>query len=138
MYSFYLLFNGERFEKSMANVKYASGWTRLIAETTDHDTAMKFVFAFGGRRFRIPLKATPKTLIARAIGLEAARKISAKFGDQRIDVSQERRNMSIWLRDQGFSQEDIAHVLRISRKVVQQYLAGDFDPQPMGIWGNKP
>lgn len=106
------------------NRVYASGWTRMIAEATDHDTAMRFVLAFGGRRHRFAVAPKEDSRIAQAIGFEAARKLSARFGDERIEVPLERANLIFWLRDQDKSEEDISHALRISRRTVQHRLNG--------------
>lgn len=94
----------------------------MIAEATDHDTAMKFVLAFGGRRYRFAVSPKADSKIARAIGLDAAEKLCARFGDERIEVPLETTNLIFWLRDRGKSVEDISNRLRVSRRMVQYHL----------------
>lgn len=107
----------------MQHRRYRSGYIRKISDLTDHETAMKFAYAFGGKRVRIPKRAD-NTLLASAVGTEAAMKISEAMGDEEFDCPIERSNLIFWLRDQGKSTANIAHDLRMSPRGVQYRLSG--------------
>lgn len=104
---------------------YASGWVRAIAEATDHDTAMRFVLTFNGRRIRIPKVATPGGQLARGVGLEAAEAIVARLAETEFQVPTELKNLVHWLSEQGKSGPEIAHIVHRSRRWVSYLLNGN-------------
>jgi DNA-binding NarL/FixJ family response regulator len=112
--------------------RYFSGYIRMIAEATDHDTAMKVALEWGGRRVRIPERVTPLCTLARLVGPEKAAAIVAKLGGEVINVSHEKINLVHWLRERGLSRQEIAHELRMSLRTVQYMLNGN--TPSLGSW----
>jgi hypothetical protein len=114
----------------MDTIKYRSGIVRLIAEATDHETAMRLVSAYSGRRLCIPAMPVSGSKLELVIGSAAAGKLSKILGRERLYIPHEKGNMIIWLNDQGKSVAEISHRLGISRRRVQQILNGHESDHP--------
>ena len=78
----------------------------------------------GGSRLRIPQRAEG-SLLEELVGLDAARKIVKDLADERIEIPLAKKIVAAWLREQGWSQERIATRLKVSRRTVQYWQAGN-------------
>lgn len=97
---------------------------RQIAEASDTEAALKIALERGGSRLRIPQKAEG-SILEKIVGIDAARKIVKDLADERIDIPLAKKIVAAWLKSQGWSQEQIAIRLKISRRTVQYWQAGN-------------
>jgi Homeodomain-like domain len=106
-----------------------------LAEVCGPEAAAALAAAFGGTRLYLALQPTPDSEIARAIGLEAARKIGARHGGEVIEIplikSRAQRHKDraqiVELREQGLSIPAIARRVRCSMRHVYNVLAAERD-----------
>lgn len=113
-------------------ITYRSGRVRQIAELTSHDTAMKFVMAFHGKRIFIPVELRNGLQLVEALGSEAAERIIRALAREFISVPMEKENVVLWLRDQGYSYERIAHTVWASSRNIQYFLNSNMPT--LGEW----
>lgn len=98
-------------------------WIRAIAQIAGLDAAMTLALEAGGTRIYIPQKASG-SLLQSIVDVEAAEKICAEFGGERIEVPLVNNHLAVWLSNKGWSQEQIATRLRLCRRSVQYILSG--------------
>lgn len=107
----------------MTNLAMPHGLS-LIAEAADAEVALIIALHRGGSRLQIPQKAEG-SLLEELVGLDAARKIVKDLADERIEIPLAKKILASWLREQGWSQERIAMKLKVSRRTVQYWQAGN-------------
>ena len=98
----------------------------MIAEELGDRTACKFADYFGGKRFRIPNVPQGANVLTDALGADAARVLSKRFGGGAIDVptsSQYRRVQIARLRREGMSPVAIARQVACTQRYVCDVLA---------------
>lgn len=102
-------------------------FVNCIKDVAGIDAALTLCLEKGGQRILIPMHPEGSEL-EKIVGQEAAHKIAAKFGNERMGVPIARKPLVFWLRDKGLSQERIAGRLHMSRRSVQ-YLLSDNMPR---------
>lgn len=101
-----------------------------LAEAIGYGDAIAVCRRWGGRELRVPVKVAAADPLALVLGLETARKLVAKFGDQRLQLPSERnalldmRNAAIWKACviDGQSQESVGLEYGITRPCVSMLL----------------
>jgi hypothetical protein len=79
---------------------------------------VKLCQAFGGTRAHVPKSPTAECRLARAIGIEAARKMADAFGGNSLRIPLARVDRALHYREQGLSHADIARKLGITENGV--------------------
>lgn len=99
-----------------------------IANVAGENAAIALGRARAGERIYIPERMTADHWLAELVGLEAASKISAAFGSQKMEIPQSvagdkrRRAAAIAdLIDRGYSTNAIARTLGISQNTVAEH-----------------
>lgn len=91
---------------------------RQLWEPAGREAALTIVLHYGGARIMIPQRLHG-TKLAALVGEAAAKSLVESLAGQRLDVPLSNRILALWLREKGWSQEQIARQLRISRRTVQ-------------------
>lgn len=105
----------------MANPAFRiPGTLQMIIDAAGTEAALKLALKCGGTRQRIPQVAEGSKL-ADYVGIDAARRIVEALADERLTIPHARKPMAIWLRQEGWSQEKIANLLKVERRTVQEW-----------------
>jgi DNA-binding transcriptional regulator LsrR (DeoR family) len=84
------------------------------------DAFLRLAEAFGGTRLFVPTTITAKHEIAKAIGLDAAKALSARLAPDVIIVPLAREQRAMQYRAQGMSNAKVARALGITEKAVEK------------------
>lgn len=96
-----------------------------LAEAAGVEAALTIALKRGGTRLRIP--QAPGGVLVDLVGEPAAADIVARLADSYLEIPQAKRVVSAWLRDEGWSQERRARVLKTARRTIQYW---DADSAP--------
>ncbi len=102
---------------------------REVSDIAGLDAVMKLALEIGGSRYTIPSKFEGSKL-EKIVGSEAAEKITGEMFGAEFNVPLANKHLVHWLRGRGWSQQKISIRLRLSRRNVQNILAGKTDPFP--------
>jgi hypothetical protein len=99
-----------------------------IAAVVGLTPALRLAAWFGdGNNLYVPTEANEGQLIARLIGISAAKRLSAEFGNQHLAIPRIRsyetdlkRRLIARMLEQRFSTREIATIVRMSERRVQQ------------------
>lgn len=105
-----------------------------LADLVGVDTALTIALARAGSRLDIPQRAEG-SLLASLAGIDAARKISQHLAGERIEIPQAKKILNSWLRDRGWSQERRATTLRMARRTIQYWDAGNTPSRQTDLFG---
>lgn len=115
------------------NMPWLASFLADVARITDVATALKLAEAWGGTNRYIPSRPTQDSPLARIVGLDAARKIGAAFGNEQLDIPLLRSpsKKELILAAKGSSRE-IAVSLKCSERYARAVLrsAGIAPPLP--------
>lgn len=106
-----------------------------LAELIGEDAMVRLAEAFGGTRLYVPQSIGAKHEIARAIGLDAARRLVERLAPDVVKVPLARELRARHYRAAGQSDRQIARRLGITESGVEKLFArvrarGDADRQP--------
>lgn len=103
-----------------------------IADVAGIDVALQLAFAIAPERLHVP-KSVQGTRLATLVGKEAAAKIVAAYGGERIDIPLGKRALVLWLTEppRSLSVMQIAKHLKMSRRMVQYIKNGAVDPDQL-------
>lgn len=73
---------GKRGADQVVNRRRLPDLLERIAEACGTNTALRVAEVLGGRKIKVPRKATPKCALARSVGLEAAAAIVEMYGGE--------------------------------------------------------
>jgi DNA-binding transcriptional regulator LsrR (DeoR family) len=90
-----------------------------LLELIGEAALVRLAEAFGGTRLFVPVKMTPEHEIAQAIGIEAARALSARLAPDYIKVPLARAHRARQYRAAGRSNAQIARALGITETGVE-------------------
>lgn len=72
-----------------------------VIDVIGAEAMIRFAIAFGGERFRIPVRIDETHKIARALGLETAERLRDHFADTAIEVP-------IWMKREAIIRQELA------------------------------
>lgn len=93
-----------------------------IAEIAGLEAALTLALQSGGRRIRIPRHPRNSNL-AKLVGVKEAELLSQKMCYMYFEIPQAKPSCTLWLRSQGKSIEDIAVILKTTRRSVHNWLS---------------
>ncbi|MBS4046165.1 MAG: hypothetical protein KG075_07475 [Alphaproteobacteria bacterium] len=103
-----------------------------IADVAGVDVAVTLAMAIAPERLHVPKKALGSKL-ATIVGLEAANKIVAAYGGERIDIPLGKRALALHLLDRGHSVTQVGKLLKMARRSVQYLKNGTGDPDQLSF-----
>ena len=94
-----------------------------IADIAGRDAALDLAAAFGGSTLHVPAPGRVHShALAHVLGDQRARQVAERFQGDVVYVPKCRRAVARRMRSQGRSTRDIASVMGVSRRAVQQML----------------
>lgn len=105
---------------------------RQIAEVAGIEIAVKLAIAVAPERLHVPKRAHGSRLEA-IVGREAAEKIVAAFGGERIDIPLGKRALALHLLGQGVPVAKVAKLLKMARRSVQYLKNGSGNPDQLAF-----
>lgn len=110
-------------ESQLANIRshIRSGVTRDIIEVIGVEMTMLLIYKSSGLRLSVPIKAR-KSKLEELIGTESAILFCKEYARAVLEIPNEKKALTIWLRYHGYSLRSIAHEMRITYVLVKRYL----------------
>lgn len=86
------------------------------------EAALLLAAELGGTKVYVARNPGPDSLLARAIGLEAARRLGAEHGTEYLDVPGAKQHLVAWLDARGEPIQGIARRLKMHERSVRRIL----------------
>jgi hypothetical protein len=91
---------------------------RPIINAIGEQKALELVSALGGTVVYVPRSPRGNTLLVRAIGLQAAKRLGREFGGGHLELPLAGKAVAVWLKGKGLSNAEIARIQRCSTRTV--------------------
>lgn len=126
------------------DVEPCSAWTESMLEMAEWIGAaptLRLIAAFGGIELYVPVKITDDHPIAEAIGIDAARRLVAVYGRERLDLpagnpaiaAARRQKILAQVKNRELSKQKAARILGTSTRYVRQLLSAPRIVRQLGM-----
>lgn len=93
-----------------------------VAAVIGEEGALQLAAELGGTKVYVARAPGPNSLLARAIGLDAAQRLGAVHGTEYLDVPGAKQHLVAWLDARGEPVQAIARRLKINERSVRRIL----------------